>query len=401
MIKPFLEGDLTKNQNLKKVYLLIHEHGPITQLDLLEMTKLNQTTLFRIIGRLHKDRLIVECGYGESNGGRPPVLYRVNERLGYIVSVQINRMFTRIRLHNLKYEVLDDVTFTMTKHDTPPVVIDKIREAIQRFFDQFQIHQDDLLGIGIGAVGPLDLSRGIILDPEPFVAPGWMNVPIVNEIQKHFSVKVMLENGGTLAALGEYKGNYSGYRNILCSISSWGIGCGVISNGEMVRAHNGNDGLFGHIVVNIEGKMCKCGKRGCLLAYTSLYSILDELNNESMTRKWDLNWARENTIRFVEDLNQHRGVTREAMMRSAYYYGVGISNIINLLETEVAILSGPAIQIYDGYFEKVKETILQNITLNRKVLIIRENSLQQSTSIGAAAFIFSSYFDREVEKILK
>ena len=394
MLKEFLESDLKKVQNLKKIYSLIHEHQPITQVELIEMTKLNQTTLFRMIERLQNDKLIEECGYGESNGGRPPVLYRVNANLGYIVSVRINRMFTQVSLHDLKYTFLDNIKFTMTKEHTPRVVLEEVIEIIHRFMTEHQITNEQLLGIGISVVGPLDIERGIILDPEPFIAPGWSNVPIVDELKRHFPVKILLENGGTLAALGEYKGDYSHYKNILCSISSWGIGFGVISNGEFVRAHNGNGGLFGHIVINTEGRMCTCGKRGCLIAYTSLFAVLKELESTALFGKWSLNWARENTLPFVEQLNQHREETYDIMMRSAYYYGVGLSNIINLLETEVAILSGPAISIYDGYFEKVKETVLKNITLNRNVKIVQEKSLQEFTSVGAAAFVFSSYFEQ-------
>ncbi len=396
MLKFFIEDELPKNQILKQVYLLIHEHGPIVKTDLLEMTNLKQTTLFRIIERLEKDKLIVEAGYGESNGGRPPVMYAVNARLGYIISVHISRMFTTVSLYDVQLTCLDEVIMSMTKKHTPSVVIDETTNIIKRFMNQHHFTVDDLLGIGIGAIGPLDRIHGIILEPEPFAAPGWENVAIVAEFKKHFPVEIMLENGATLAALGEYKSEFSNYKNILSSISSWGIGCGIISDGKLVRAYNGNVGLYGHMVVDINGNLCECGKRGCLQAYTSLYAILRELELSFLTDGNDLSWYRENTIEFIEKLNQYREITESAVMRSAYYYGVGLSNIINLLETEVAVLSGPLIQLYEGYFEKVKETALEHVTLNRNVKIVQEKSLQTSAaSLGAAAIIFSSLFENE------
>ncbi|WP_227935264.1 ROK family transcriptional regulator [Alkalihalobacillus deserti] len=395
MLKSFIKDELPKNQILKTIYLLIHDHGPTTKTDLLEKTNLTQTTLFRIIERLEKEKLIVECGYGESNGGRPPILYKINARLGFIISIHINRMFTRVCLHNLQFESLDEVSISMTKSHTPRVVIDETFKNIQRFMSKHHFTIDDLLGIGIGAIGPLDREQGVILEPEPFAAPGWENVPIVEEFKKRYPVKIMLENGATLAALGEYKGDSSNYKNILCSISSWGIGCGIISNGKVVRAHNGNVGLYGHMVVDIGGNKCKCGKRGCLQAYTSLYAILKDLESNYLSEKRDLTWFRDNTIPLIKELNRNREVTYEAVMRSAYYYGVGLSNIINLLETEVAVLSGPLIQLYKGYFEKVKETAMQHITLNKNVIIVQEKSLQASASVGAAVTIFSSLFGRE------
>ncbi|GAE28064.1 transcriptional regulator [Halalkalibacter wakoensis JCM 9140] len=395
MLKSFIEDELPKHQVFKTVYLLIHDNGPITKTDLLEKTNLKQTTLFRIIERLEKDELIVESGYGESNGGRPPILYSINARLGFIVSLHINRMFTRVSLHNLHFDLIDQVMISMTKLHTPKVVINEIINSIHQFMKTHYFSVDELLGIGVGAIGPLDRERGVILEPEPFAAPGWKDVPIVNELKKHFPVKVTLENGATLAALGEYKGDSSAYKNILCSINSWGIGCGIISNGEVVRAHNGNVGLYGHMVIDINGELCECGKRGCLQAYTSLYAILKDLGSNYLPLEKDINWCRENTNDLIEQLNQDRKITNEAVMRSAYYYGVGLSNIINLFETELAVLSGPLIQLYDGYFNKVKEVTLQHITLNKKVKIVQEKSMQSNASIGAAVSIFSSLFDNE------
>ncbi|WP_332632649.1 ROK family transcriptional regulator [Halalkalibacter flavus] len=395
MLKSFIEDELPKHQILKTVYLLIHDYGPITKTDLLEKTNLKQTTLFRIIERLEKDGLIVESGYGESNGGRPPILYNINARLGFIISLHINRMFTRVSLHNLHFDFIDQVTISMTKEHTPRVIIDETITIIDNFMKTHHFTVDELLGIGVGAIGPLDRVRGIILEPEPFAAPGWKNVQIVSELKKYFPVKVTLENGATLAALGEYKGENSAYKNILCSINSWGIGCGIISNGEVVRAHNGNVGLYGHMVIDINGELCECGKRGCLQAYTSLYAILKDLGSSYLSEERDLNWYRENTIALIEQLDRDREITEDAVMRSAYYYGVGLSNIINLLETEVAVLSGPLIQRYNGYFDKVQEVTLKHITLNKQVKIVQESSLQSNASIGAAVSIFSSLFGRE------
>lgn len=395
MVKSFLENNLPKNQMIKEIYLLIHKYGPITKVDLLEMTKLKQTTIFRIIDRLLKENFIEECGYGDSNGGRPPVLYRINADISYIVSVHISRMYTRVSLHNLKFDWLDDVKFTMTKNHTPSLVVDDVIQIIERFMTRHGITLNHLLGIGIGAIGPLDREKGKILKPEPFAAPGWENVSIVEALRKYFPVKILLENGSTMAALGESKSEYSNYKNILSMISSWGIGCGFITNGEVIRAHHGDVGLYGHMVVEVDGRLCRCGKRGCLQAYTSLYSILEDLKQPGLVDKWNISWARENTVSLIEEMSFEKEATAEVVMRSAHYLGIGLSNIINLHETEVAIISGPLIQYYEGYFEKVKETTLKHIPLDKKVKIVQENSFQSAASVGCAYILFLSFFENK------
>ena len=126
MFKQFLENSTLKNEDLKKLYVLIHKYGPINKTDLIEKTKIKKTTLVRMIDELLKNKFIKEDGLGESSVGRPPILYDVEPNCNYIIGIHISRMRTNIVLLDLRFNQLDQVAFVMTSIHTPEFVMMKI-----------------------------------------------------------------------------------------------------------------------------------------------------------------------------------------------------------------------------------------------------------------------------------
>ena len=202
--KQFFEDNSLKNRKLKDIYRLIHQNGPVKKTDLFEPTNVTQTTLVRMIDELLKAGFIYESGMEKSSGGRPPILYQIVAGCSYMIGIDISRTHSTIALIDIAFNLIDKVSFTMTKENTPELTIAKIIETIKKFKRSYQLESDDILGIGIGSVGPLDRERGIILNPGSFPAVGWDHVPIVEEIANEFQVRTMLENGANTAALGEY-----------------------------------------------------------------------------------------------------------------------------------------------------------------------------------------------------
>ena len=126
-----------------------------------------------------------------------------------------------------------------------------------------------MLGIGIGAIGPLDSEKGVILHSEPFLAHNWENLPIVDLIKSEIPC-----HGGSLimppiqSYLGSLKAIMT-YKNILNVTVGWTWGCGVILDGKLLKVESGDISGYGHMVINMDGKKCFCGKKGCMTAYTS------------------------------------------------------------------------------------------------------------------------------------
>ena len=135
-------------------------------------------------------------------------------------------------------------------------------DALRSVMDHFGVTTEQILGIGVGAPGPLDVERGVIID-SPMM--GVAEFPLAGRLQKDFGVPVRMDNDGNLGALAEQKlGEGKGYPNVLYMTVSTGCGGGAVLGGRVYRGSHDSAAEFGHISIDPEGERCPCGNRGCL-----------------------------------------------------------------------------------------------------------------------------------------
>ena len=139
-----------------------------------------------------------------------------------------------------------------------------------------------LAAIGVSAPGPLDIAAGRVIE-----APnlnGWVDVPIVERLFQRFAIPVLLENDANAAALAEWQfGAGQGSRNMIYLTMSTGVGAGLILDGRIYRGARYQAGEIGHAAIVPMGRLCACGLKGCLEAYTS-GSALAEIIREDIER---------------------------------------------------------------------------------------------------------------------
>ncbi|WP_138420812.1 ROK family transcriptional regulator [Aquibacillus sediminis] len=403
MLKEFLQGKSSKHINIKHVYQTIHRYGPITKGKLIERTNLKQTTMVRILEQLLEWDLIELNGYDESSGGRPPALYQINPRHHYMIGIDLSRTHTKIMLVNLALTPIDRVSFPMTAQHTPVYTIDLIKRTLEEMLQKHRLTDDDVLGIGIGAVGPLDRENGIILEPDYFPATGWKHVAIVDELKKVFPQKVLLENGAHVAAIGEYYHSTIPHENILYCISGIGLRCGILNNGQFVQNKTGDASSFGQMIIHTGSESDSIGET--LSSFISLESILEEVKDEVEQGKKSMllelvNGKMENSKieHVLMALKQNDRLVREVIMKSAYYYGVGLANIINVLHPDRVILSGILMHEFPPYYEKVMETAKQYIyRYHPEDVSFGKGELKEdAVAIGASVLIFDTFFNVSV-----
>src|SRR5699024_7229333 len=279
----------------------------------------------------------------------------------------------------------------------PSTVLSQIEEFIKDFLVKYEIKNKELLGIGIGAIGPLDTKSGIIFEPASFPAPGWKNISIVEYFSKRFSVTCILEYGVNMAAFGERSDKLNMYDNILYCMSGRELGCGIIINGELFNnSHIADVGRHGHMTIHTGGRKCSCGKYGCLITYTSPQSILNQvMEHSNHGDRWNGDLDKLKTDELVEFLRQGKENVSELVYQSAYYLGVGVSNLITMFNSEAVVLNGPLINEYPYYFEQTVKSIQAhtNLTSNQDVYFSKASSKDNSGAIGAAIYLFYSYFE--------
>jgi len=132
------------------------------------------------------------------------------------------------------------------------------------------IADTDIAAVGIACGGPLDPERGVILSP--LHLPGWDNVPLVGIVEAALGLPAAVDNDATAAAVAEWRfgaGRGRAVRSLVYLTISTGVGGGLVLDGRPFRGAAGNAGELGHLLIDIDGRPCLCGRRGCLEAYAS------------------------------------------------------------------------------------------------------------------------------------
>jgi len=277
--------------------------------------------------------------------------------------------------------------------------IKRIVETIHENIVQSTIASGDIIGIGIGAPGPLDVKKGIInFAPN---LPGWRDVPLRKILEDEFNTKVVLENDANAAAWGERCfGAGQGVNNLVCFTLGTGIGGGIIINGKIYHGNNYGAAELGHMTVNKDGPRCNCGNYGCLEAYSSATGIKNRIKNrikEGMKSKF-LDFDEDKLFESLrlksifEAARKGDRLTKDIVEEAISYLGIAIANIINILNPEMVVLVGGITnegnKLLIPLGEEVKKRALYS---NYKSLKIVIGKLAGNAGVlGAAALLWIS-----------
>lgn len=384
----------------KKLLDIIRKKGPISKNELMLSTKMKLSTLNRTLDPLFEQQLIEEVGTGESTGGRPPALLGVIVTSLYAVGVDISRTYTEVVLTDLKMSIVKKSRFELNEESSPEVTISKAIGIIRVFMKELNIKNEQVLGIGIGTVGPLSRKKGIIETPVNFLNPNWSNVPVKKMFEDAFRLPVLVDNGANSAVLGEAMfGEGKGYENIAYIHCGVGIRTGAVSRGMLIRTINDAEDAFGHMVVDIDGDACTCGHFGCIESYSSIYAIekrflsaLKKGRKTNIEKPMQLIYFRD--IFYAAEMEDALAV--EHVTHAAVILGTGLANFINLLSPSLVILSGPSIRYSRLFYDEVVSAASKRIYNQRGsgVRFSRGGHFKESAiSVGAAETMVEFYLN--------
>jgi len=218
----------------------------------------------------------------------------------------------------------------------------EISSAIDKKLTELAETKDQLLGIGVGAPGPVNDTDGSI---EVAVNLGWSHFPLQEILEKETSLPVVVDNDANVAAIGEmWKGAGEGARDLLCVTLGTGVGGGVIANGEVLHGVNGAAGEIGHITSVIEDAVrCNCGKLGCLETVASATGVvrLAEKVLQSTAAPSMLREAKNLTSKIIFDTAKAGDeLALNVVNKLAFYLGFALANIANIVNPEKIVIGG-------------------------------------------------------------
>ena len=224
-------------------------------------------------------------------------------------------------------------------------IFDSIKEAVDMAVLDAGIDYADVVSVGIGTPGSVNKKTGEIEFSNNLE---FNNVPAKEMLESRLKKPVYLENDANCAALGEaIAGCGNGVNDFVAVTLGTGVGSGIIIGGKIIRGNNFCGGEMGHMVINVGGIQCNCGRKGCWEKYASTTALISQAVEAMQTNKSSLLWQT-----CEGDLNKVNGKTifaaldmgdktaKEVIDKYLYYVSVGITNIVNALQPEIICVGG-------------------------------------------------------------
>ena len=373
--------------------------GRISRTEISNITGWSKAKTSQEIRGLVDKGYLVDVGEGASQGGRKPRLLRLNNGLGYVIGIDIGATSLELALADVGGRILQRRYEPADVRLKPEVVLGRCRELIEEMLDAQGSHPGQILGIGVGVPGPVDFARGVLVAPP--LMPDWQDFPIRDFFKEFFpSVYVVVDNDVNIMALGEQRaGDGANVDHFIFIKIGTGIGAGIISNGKIHRGSDGCAGDIGHVCVDKDGPICRCGNTGCLEAMAAGPAIVEKAmqaaQNGSSPLLSQMRKANGGILR-PEDVNaacrEADQAALEIIRSSGQMVGDVLATLVNFFNPSHIFIGGGIANFGNHLLVAIRQAVLRrSLPLATTRLSINFSRAGADTGITGAVALASEY----------
>jgi glucokinase len=312
-----------------------------------------------------------------------------------ILAVDLGGTNVRIAAVNLTGEILHRISFPTEALQGRERVTENILSGVRDVLRRFPKEKYEIIGAGFGIPGAIALDRGIV-EQSPNL-PGWEDYDVQSYLQGGLDMPIFIENDANAFTLGEgWLGAGRGVRHFCCLTLGTGVGGGIVLNGDIWHGAEGKAGEIGHMVIEVGGPLCQCGNRGCLEALTSANAIR-RISIEAIKRgeRTDLVERCGGQIEAItsktvyESARDGDRLSRGIFQRMGTYLGVGLANLVNLLNVELMIIGGQVSEAWDLFIDPARRELKEMAlgTMGKRVRVEKARCGDDAGILGAAYLV--------------
>ncbi len=392
------KNDLYKKRILKELYFT----PSLSCADLYVRINKSFPLIAKLLNELIEEGLVIENGYAVSTGGRRPLTYAIQEDVMYVVSVAMDQFVTRVAIMDMQNKFItqvENIELDLAGNEKAlPELIEKIEDMIQSSC----IPKNKINGVGIGMPGFVNAEKGI-----NYTFLKGPHKSISHTISEKIGLPVYIDNDSSLVALAEQRfGAAIDKKNAMVINVGWGIGLGLILNGQLFRGHDGFAGEFSHIPLFNNGKLCGCGKTGCLETETSLITIIEKakeglkagrLSKINIPAGAHFGQSIENIMHAAQNGDRF---AVELFTEAGYNVGRGVAILIHLLNPEIVILSGRGSSAGKVLMAPIQQALNEHCIprLSHSTELEISTLGYMAELMGAAALVMEN-FEKEFDRI--
>jgi predicted NBD/HSP70 family sugar kinase len=372
--------------NRRIVLNYVREREPVSRAELARETGLQRSTISTIVDALVADRMMKEVGEGESTGGRRPTLLRLRVTGATAIGVAITPTKTVIATSDLAGRVLEYEQFA-TNADYKRT----LTRVISCILTMIGKNRRQIDGIGVSLPGLVDPANGMVVYIPYFK---WLDLPIAQDISDATQLRVTIDNDANATALAELwfgLPEVRDSRDFIMVLVAEGVGTGIVFDGQVYKGERGAAGEFGHMIIGQGAPVaCSCGNYDCWEAFASERSAIARY-----MKLMDAGTAA-SAPSFSQLIDCALGggtAAQAALLETAYYLGIGISNLVVGLSPEVIVVGGSIARAWSLIAETLVRTIERSVRHSLPSTRILASTLgQQPTLMGALSLVLVRKF---------
>lgn len=392
---------LISTLNNRLILQAVRVMQPTFRAEVARKTGLKPATVTSIVNDLIEQQLLREVPGQIDNSarfGRPPLMLELNSDARRVLAIDLEPDRIRVAITDLLATVVHYAEQSINRFDPPQIVLAQLVSLAKSAMSS--LGKRPLLGIGMSLPGLIDSEQGVLLSSTNM--PRWKNVPIASQLELELKTPVRVERSMHLAALYEKWSHPQVQDKTVVMISvRTGIGMSLLQKGQLYAGVSGLSGEIGHMVVDINGRPCECGSRGCLETFVGSPAIVERARDliklgsgGSIQREIDAGAPL--TTDLIYRLAKDGDPACADLVRDiGRYMGFAIANIINLLAPDEVVICGSIDLAEELLLQTIREQVnISALPRSREHVIIRAAVEKEKLPLlGAAVLIAQDLFD--------
>jgi predicted NBD/HSP70 family sugar kinase len=380
-------GSLESLRRLNRLRVIntLRNQGLISRADIARRTGLSRSTVSSLVTELQADGLVIErseaaSAYGEQ-GGRPPTLLSFDASAGVALGIDFDHHDLRVAISDLSSTILAEREQALDTDHLAHEGLDAATELVAQVIAEAGVDRGRIVGAGMCLPGPVHRPSGVV--GSTAILPGWVGVAAAEEMRVRLDLPIVVDNDANLAALAEAAfGAGRDAKDLVYLMISSGIGAGLVLNGRLYRGAEGLAGELGHVLVDPEGQVCRCGNRGCLETVAGTDALAELLRRSH----GDLDGHGIVELATGGDLG-----ARRVIADAGRAIGKVAATLVNVLNPELLIVGGDLAEAGDLLLDGVRESLARSAlpSAAEAATVVAGSLGDRAQVLGAIALVLS------------
>jgi predicted NBD/HSP70 family sugar kinase len=369
-----------REANQRRLVQAVQQAGALTQAEIARRSGLSPATVSNIVHDLEAAGVLVVTT--TSANGRRARSVRLSRAAGVAVGIDFGHSHLRVAVGDLGHEVLAEQAVPLDVDSAADEGLDTAARLVKELLANADATPAQMRTVAMGVPGPLH-ATGVLGSSS--ILPGWVGVHPATALRERLGIEVLVDNDANLGALGESVwGAARGRGDVAYVKVSTGVGAGLVIGGRIYHGVGGTAGELGHMTIDEQGQVCRCGNRGCLETFAAAPFLL-ELLRHSHGPNLDFG-------RMLELAKSGDTGCRRVIADAGRHIGVAVANLCNLLNPGAVVVGGDLAQVGELLLEPIRTTVRRQAIPSAAdaVVIVGSELGPRAELLGALALALST-----------